>query len=359
MYHVGIDYHKKYSVVTAIDDEGERVLEGRIAPNSLEQFEAFFEQLGGPARVVFEAGLNWGYLYDILSEVPQIEEIIMAHAYHVRLIAEARIKTDKIDARKLAMLLRGGFIPEVYIPGKDTRLRKLIVRQRAGLVKQRTQTRNRIHRTLERQRDLELPKLKNLFGVKGMAALRRLELVQPQDQQLLRQDIERFDLISKQIKDLEKDIKEAGTADERMQYLISIPGIGVVIGSIMALEIDDIHRFRSVRKFCAYAGLVPGTYSSGGKTSHGHMLKSCNKWLKWAFIEAAWVAINNDAYLGDLYKRQRARGKKANIAITIVAHRMAEIVYSMLKEERLYERIRKPATLSPGRPGTALVVAPC
>jgi transposase len=359
MYHVGIDYHKKYSVVTAINDDGERVLEGRIAPNTLEHFEAFFEQLGGPCRIVYEAGLNWGYLYDILSEVPQIDEIIMAHAYHVRLIAEARIKTDKIDARKLAMLLRGGFIPEVYIPGKETRSRKLVVRQRAGHVRQRTKTRNRIHRILERQRDLKLPKVKNLFGVKGLAALHRLDLPDPVDQQLLTQDLERFDLISRQIKDLEKDIREEGRQDERLTYLESIPGIGVVIGSIIALEIDDVHRFRSARKFCAYAGLVPGTYSSGGKTSHGHMLKSCNKWLKWAFIEAAWVAINNDAYLGDLYKRQRARGKKANIAITIVAHRMAEIVYSLLKEERPYERIIKSTPLSPGRPDNALVVAPC
>src|SRR5438128_3331905 len=99
-------------------------------------------------------------------------------------------------------------------------------------------------------------------------------------------------------------------------------------------------------KLCAYAGLVPTTYGSGGKVHQGHLLKSRNKWLQWAFIEAAWVAVGCSAYFGTIYRSHRAKGKKANVAITIVARRMCRISFTLLKERRNFQEHR---TNLPGR----------
>jgi len=103
-------------------------------------------------------------------------------------------------------------------------------------------------------------------------------------------------------------------------------------------EIDQIERFPTADKLCAYAGLVPTTKSSGGKVHHGRLLSSCNKWLRWALIEASWVAIGGSPYFGALYRHQRARGKKVNTSITIVARRMCRILFQLLTEKRNFEK---------------------
>ena len=107
MYYAGIDYHKRYSVVCALNEDGKIALEATVKPNTPDGFASLFDRLDGPVKTVFECGLNWRYLHDLLEELPAVDEVVLAHAAQVRIIAEAQIKTDKIDARKLAWLLRG------------------------------------------------------------------------------------------------------------------------------------------------------------------------------------------------------------------------------------------------------------
>ena len=91
-------------------------------------------------------------------------------------------------------------------------------------------------------------------------------------------------------------------------------------------------------KFTAYAGLMPTTHASGGHCYHGPLVSGCNRWLRWALVEAAWVAVGHDAYFGALYRQHRGRGKSATIAITIVARRLAQIVWHVLHEARDYQK---------------------
>lgn len=352
MKYVGIDYHKRYSTVCILNEAGDIVYEGRIDGNRQSQFRALFQKVGGPVRVVYECGLNWGYLYDLLSELDEVESVKLAHAAQVRIIAEAQIKTDKIDARKLAWLLRADLVPCVHVPDAETRSRKDVIRQRIYWVRTRTRIRNRIHRIVERQRNLNLPQVSDLFGKKGRAALNKARLKEP-DALLLRQNLEMLEDLDRLVREDEALMKADGRQDRAYELLQSIPGVGLTIGSILATEIDGIERFRSAEKLCAYAGLVPSTYSSGGTTRHGRMLCGCNKWLKWGFIEAAWVAVGCSSYFGGLYRAHRARGKKANTAITIVARRMCRIVWQLLNEDRLYER-REFEGFAPGRPQLGL-----
>ena len=332
--YVGIDFHKKYSVASSVDENGQIGKESRIDGNTPAGFERYFGSFDSPCQVVIEACWNWGYLFDLLESIPNIQKVILANPYKTRIIAEAQIKTDKIDARKLAQLLRVGLIPQAHIPAKPVRQKKDILRQRQYWVRTRTKLRNRVHALLDRQRGLEMPQVTDLFGSKGKAALKVARLPEP-DRDLLGQDLEILNALDKQIRENESCLREESGAE--IELLETIPGIGRVLSQVISAEIDEIERFQTPAKLCAYAGLVPTTYSSGGKEYHGKLLSKCNKWLRWAFVEAAWVAVGRSSYFGSLYRHYRSLGKPGNKVIMIAARRMCQIVWRVLSERKPYE----------------------
>lgn len=352
MNYVGIDIHKRYSICATQDEQGRRLRGARIEGNSASAFAQYLAGLDGPCKIALEACWNWGTLYDRLAPLPQVKEVVVAHPLKTRLIGEAQIKTDKIDAQALATLLRGNFISRVHVPQKAVRQRKDQLRQRLYFARLRTKIRNRTHALLDRQEKLELPQCSDLFGAKGRGHLRRLELPEP-DHTLLHEDLALLELLNAQIKDQEKRIARENVADEKTELLLSVPGLGPILAAVIASEIDEPARFRDAEHLCAYAGLVPSTHGSGGKIYHGKLLWSANKWLRWAFIEAAWVAVGCSGYFGAFYKHQRSRGKKANTAITIVARRMCRIVWHLLQEKRPYLAAppkKNGKTISPAAP---------
>ena len=337
MNYVGVDLHKRSSVLCAVDERGRKLREARIEGNAASGFAQFFESLEGPSKAVLEACWNWGLTHDLLEEIDCVEEVVLAHPLKTRLIADAQIKTDRLDARAMATLLRGDLVARAHVPRKETRARKNLLRQRLYWARLRTMLRNRIHALLDRQRDLELPHCSDIFGVRGLGFLRRLELPEP-DGTLLREALTLHDLIAQQMKAQEKRIAAEFHLEPMHARLLSVPGVGPTLAAVLAAEIDQIERFPSADKLCGYAGVVPTTHSSGGKIHHGRLLPSCNKWLRWALVEASWVAIGCSPYFGALYRQQRARGKKANTAITIVARRMCRILFQLLKERRDFEK---------------------
>jgi len=355
MLFAGIDYHKRYSVVHVLDAEGATVKKGRVEPNSLGGFAGFFADFpAGSVRAVFESSMNWGYLYDLLHEIDAVHDVTLAHPYKTRIIAEAQIKTDKIDARWLAVLHRGGLIARSHASSAESRRNKELLRQRSFFVRQRTSIRNRVHVLLGTQRNLEMPQVSDLFGKKGMEALRKLRLDQPHRQLMLHQDLDLMREINLRIQEDEKAIGAEFADDDDYRLLLTVPGIGPVLAAVIVSEIDGIGRFASAKKLLGYAGLAPTTSSSGGRTHHGKMIRSCNKWLKWALVEAAWVAIGCDGYLGGRYRGARGRGKLANTSITIVASRMATIIYRVLTERREYHPFPPSVNQSPGGPALGL-----
>jgi transposase len=332
MNYVGIDIHKRYSVCAAENERGRKLAEARIEGNSADGFVQYLKGLGGKSRVVIEACWNWGKLYDTLEAIPGVEEVVLAHPLKTRLIADAQIKTDKLDARALALLLRGGFIARAHVPRPATRRRKNLLRQRLYWSRLRTRLRNRVHALVDRH-DAPLPQCSDLFGRKGSRALEALELPAPDDL-ILREHMEMLELMRSQMRDQEGAIAAANRSDPIARRLLSIPGIGAILAAVIAAEIDSIERFADSSHLCAYAGLVPTTHASGGHVYNGRMLQFCDKWLRWAFIEAAWVSVGCSPYFGNLYRRHRLRGKKANTAITIVARRICQIAWTLLKEDR-------------------------
>jgi transposase len=335
--YIGIDYHKHYSVYHVIDGEGKDLAKGRIEHHSPLDFTVLVKQWPR-CRVVFECSMNWHWLYEILEQSLAATDIVLANAYKTRIIAEAQVKTDKVDARILAQLLRANLISAVHIPAKETRQRKEVLRQRCFFVRQRTMLRNRIHRLLGGQHDLKLPQVSDLFGSKGLRFLEKLELPAPAGL-LLKQQLEMLKNVQLRIKEDEVALSEMMKQTPELKRVVSLPGMGPILGAVVVCEVDDIKRFKSAQKFCGYIGLCPTTSSSGGKTHQGKLMRACNKWLRWAFAEAAWVAIGCSPYFGDLYKKKRAHGKKANTAILCVARRMARITWQLLTQGRDYTNL--------------------
>src|SRR5215831_19947145 len=350
MNYVGVDIHKRYSVLVAVDERGRELRRSRINGNEAAGFAQFFSSLEGPSKAVVEACWNWGRIHDLLQEIDSVEEVVLAHPLKTRLIADAQIKTDALDAKALATLLRGDLIARAYAPAKATRARKELLRQRLYWARLRTRIRNRIHALVDRQRELNMPQCSDLFGRKGLIALNKLVLSEP-DATLLREQLDLLAVIQNQIKLQEARIVEFNNQDEATARLQTIPGMGKILAAVAAAEIDCIERFSTAAKLCAYAGLVPQTHASGGKVYQGPLLKSRNKWLQWAFIEAAWVAVGCSGYLGGLYRLHRARGKNANVAITIIARRMCRISWTLLKERRNF------CETFPGRSAVRLTAA--
>lgn len=333
MLHTGLDIHKRYSVAVTLNGRGERVRQARLDHDHPGVFADYFSSLPEPSEVLLEACWNWGTVYDQLEAIEAVSALFVSHPAKNRIIADAQIKTDKVDAAALGTLLRGRFFAPVHVPTGEVRARKNVLRRRLWLARVRTMVRNRIHALLDRHPTLERPQFKDLFCKKALAWMRRVPLAAP-DRELLDQELAVLELLNGQITALEKNIAADNARRPMARRLQTLPGVGPILAAVMALEIDTIDRFRSAPKLCAYAGLVPSTYSSGGKTSHGRMLRFCNRWLKWAFIEAAWVAVGCSDYFGHHYRRHRARGKGANEAIAITARRMATIAWQMLAQGR-------------------------
>jgi hypothetical protein len=126
---IGIDYHKAYSIYSVLDAQGSRLGQGRIDHAHPEDFRALARRWPG-CHVVFEAGMNWHWLFEILEMELSSESILLANPFKTRIIAEAQIKADKVDARILADLLRGRLVPSVHIAGRQTRQIRDVLRQR-------------------------------------------------------------------------------------------------------------------------------------------------------------------------------------------------------------------------------------
>jgi transposase len=333
MNYMGIDHHRQYSHITLLDEKGEKLKYGRVGNlrGELDNFLSGIKEV----KAVVEAGRSSYTMVDILDDMGI--DVIIAHPKEVKAIAKAKIKTDKRDSYILAHLLRTDFIPEVYKRSRENRESQRVLRQRAFYVGSTTRVKNRIHALLSQQSEdvqEEISRVKNLFGTKGMKVIRGLSL--PGNQKEL------LEALIKTFRHLEERRKETNGLVEKLYFKIpearlihTVPGFGVFLSVLTAVEIADIGRFENVRKFHCYAGVIPSTHSSGERTYHGKIVKEGNRWLRWAAVEAVWPAIRADFDLRCYYERLKRR-KGANSAKVATARRLLTIIYRMLKEGRPY-----------------------
>jgi transposase len=195
---------------------------------------------------------------------------------------------------------------------------------------------NRIHALLGRQPGVAAGlKTTDLFTAAGQRLLKALKLPAT-DRKLLDEDLALLEEIHQHILCSDRLVRELAKKDRRARHLATIPGIGTFFAVLIAHEIDDVSRFRSDRKLHSYMGLVPSTHASGDKVFHGRITRQGNKWLRWAFVEAVWPAVEKDPHVRQLYERIK-QTKGANAAKVVAARRLATIAYRLLKQNRDYE----------------------
>jgi transposase len=333
---MGVDLGKRKSRIAVLDGKGEIYTEGKIA-NHKGTIERFVKRLREPVTMVCETGNKSFWLADIMEDCGV--GVNVANAYKVKLIAEARVKTDKVDARILAELLRVKFIPEVYIPKQEIRVWREVFRGRGHIVRMRTQLYNRIHSILDRY-GIEY-QAKQLRAKGALSWLETLELPEAirvsieQYMKLIYQLTEQVDVFEKRLK---KKIKLDEKAKYTIELLISIPGIGWLSALALYLEIVDIRRFKSPKKLYSYTGLIPGVHQSGEVQRGGKLTKQGNSLIRWMIVEDAWRTISCDKYYGSLYDRHKKKIGKTR-AILPVARALLYAVYQVWLQERRYEEI--------------------
>jgi transposase len=220
------------------------------------------------------------------------------------------------------------------------------------LVRQRTQLKNRIHATLAKYALHDL-QVSDLFGVRGRALLRqRLELLPPCTAYATQQLLEQVENLDCQVRGFEHKMQTVFKPTPTIQLLLTLPGGGLMLAVVIALEVGSIARFATADKLAAYAGTTPRVHASGGKTRFGPARPDVNRYLKWAFVEAANAICLNRArapyrHVSRLYERV-ARRKGHQKAIGAVARHLAEATYWILTKQEAYREPKATAVSSTG-----------
>jgi transposase len=324
---IGVDLHKKSCVFTELDVKGNLIRKGNFSNNN-SGINKFIMGLNSKAKITVEPLLNYLWFLDQVS--PHVESVHPANPQRVRIIAEAKNKTDSYDSRMLAELLRTNFLPESYYIPKEVRGLRLLLRQRHHLVKIRTGLKSRIRHLLFLNgsvvagSDISSPKSNQEITELDLPNMTRGSVNQCQ---------ELIKSLNMEIKRLEDYLCRSCADIEDVKLLKTIPGIADLRAAIIYSEVFDITRFKSYKKFCSYTGMVPIVRASGDKVYTGSMTKEGSKALRYVFIEAAPTAHRKSRSLGRLYYRTLCRSSP-QIAKVAVAHKLAKIVYAMLKNRQ-------------------------
>jgi transposase len=323
----GLDVHRSGSSNAAIVDELGNLLQEKKIPNdSITEFLAPHH----PSRIAMEASSSITSVYRRLTR--EGYDVLVSHPTKTRLIAESRIKTDRVDARVLAELLRLDALPASYMPDESLASLREMVRRRAFLVRERSKLRVKIRDYLA-YNGIELKLEEGLFTRKGTEWLESLQL-EPVDMylRLIRS-------LHAEILTLSRTLKQMAPEDEDVRLLMTIPGIGYYSALLIKSEVGEIDRFPDGEHLCSYAGLVPSVYSSGQHARYGSITKQGSRWLRWIMVEAAHAHVKkkkkNDTSISRFY-HSLAQRKGKQIAAVATARKLLLCCYSVLKNRRPY-----------------------
>jgi len=313
------------------------VLEERKLQHQGIEFKEYFRKREH-MECVIEPVENWGWVADYLQESGH--SIHLANTYKVRLIAESRIKTDRVDAKVLADLLRSGYLPEGYVAPIELRDQRTYLRYRIGLVRERSRLKNQIKKLL-RVENVEEPLLKDIFGKRGSNWLKKVEL-RPVHQRIKEERLKAIEYYNELVCKLDSEIRLKTRNNEDIKRLMSVPGIGQLTAHVIMSEVGNMSRFPSPKHFAGYTGLISSQRSSGGKVHHGHITKQGNKNMRWLLVEAAQKAKSVDFNLKAFFNRLAFKKGKA-VATVALARKLAEICWHVVMDQAVYntDKVRR------------------
>lgn len=340
-FYVGIDYHKKSWKVTIMGEEFEhKTLSQNPDPELLVNYLKY-NFPGGNYYAVYEAGFSG---FETCRKLNQLGvKCIVIHPADVPTSQKEKLqKTDKADSRKLARSLRSNEFKAIHIPEQEQEADRALVRQRFRLVKDISRTKNRV-KSLLMQFGIYIPECFSSAQTRHWSKtyltwLKELPISQPS----LRQVLDNYLKIGEQLRSelllLNKQVRDLSQTEKyrnNLNFLLSIPGIGLMTAMTILTQIGDIFRFERLDDLCNYIGLVPSMYGSGDKMQVGKMIHRGRKELKIMLIEASWEAIRKDPALMLKFNELIKRMNK-NKAIIRIARKLLSRIRFVLENQQLY-----------------------
>jgi transposase len=335
---IGLDVHLDFCEI-AICEAG-RVRSGGRVPTSPQGLSILANSLGPDDHVALEATGNALAIARALEA--HVARVVVATRTELRAITEAKVKTDRRDARTLARLLAAGLLHGCWLPDERTRALRRRLARRAQLVRQRTRAKNEVHAVLMRTLTGR-PPVTDAFGRRGRAWLAALEL--PGDErETVDGCLRQIDFLDCEIAILERAIAEHALASAAIKRLMTVPGVSLMTAATFIAAVGDIRRFHEPRKLVGYLGLDPKVRQSGiGAARHGRISKQGASQVRQMLAEAAFVAVSTPGPMRAFYQRVRAR-RGSQIAIVAVARKLAVLFWHLLTREQDYAYQRPSLT---------------
>jgi transposase len=329
--YAAIDLHSNNNVTVVIDEQDKVVFEKRL-PNDLAtiamQLSAFQDSLQG---IVVESTYNWYWLVDGLMD--KGHKLHLANTAAIQQYEGLKYTDDHSDANWLAHLLRLGVLPQGYIYPRQERAVRDLLRKRGQLVRQRTANLLSIQNLLTRNTGSSL----NGNRIKTLDAEQVDQLLANPDLSLaLKANLAVMQCADEQIDRLERTVSERIKLREEFSLLRTVPGIGLILGLTIMLETGDIGRFDSVGNYASYCRCVGSQKLSNGKKKGKGNTKNGNKYLSWAYIEAANFAIRYCARVKSFYQRKKAKSHGV-VALKAVAHKLCRACYYIIKNRVAFD----------------------
>jgi transposase len=335
---VGIDLHRRRTVIVRTSAEGE-VLEAIRIANNPDTLAEVISRAGETPEVVLEATYGWYWAVDTLQAMDA--KVHLAHPLGVKGFAYRRVKNDIRDAADLADLLRMGRLPEAWIAPPATRELRELVRHRAKLVMLRSHCKAGVHAVLAKC-GVAVP-MSDLFGVGGTALLDRLDLPTPYAARItsLRRVMDSLDF---EIEVFTKLARNRLAKDPGYTAVQTIPGIGPIFAAVLVAEIGDVHRYATASKLTCWAGLTPRHRESDATVHRGRITKQGSCLVRWAAVEAV-QRVGGHTTLGQVRDQVSAR-RGANIGTVAAARELTELVFYAMRDGHV-RRLAPPPPRTP------------
>jgi transposase len=331
-FYCGIDLHARTMYVCILNQAGEIMLHRNMTASP----ETFLKAIA-PYRedivVAVECIFTWYWLADLCAQ--EGLPFVLGHALYMKAIHGGKAKNDRIDARKIAVLLRGGMIPQAYVYPAAMRATRDLLRRRLHLTRKRAELLTHIQQT---NSQYNLPEMGKKIAYKANRHGVAERFPDPAVHKSVEVDLALIDFYDQLLRDVELTIVQTAKQHDgqTLYFLQSVPGIGKILSLVLLYEIQDITRFPRVQDFVSYCRLVKCAKESAGKRYGTAGTKIGNAYLKWAFSEAAVLFLRNNPagqkYLARLEKKH-GKGK----ALTVLAHKLARAVYYMLKRKVVFD----------------------
>jgi transposase len=331
-FYCGIDLHARTMYLCLLNHE-EEVLLHRNMQAAPEPFLKAIAPYREDLVVCVECSFTWYWLADLCARegIP----FVLGHALYMKAIHGGKAKNDKIDAHKIAVLLRGGMLPQAYVYPADMRATRDLLRRRMHLMRNRAELSTHVQQT---NSQYNLPEIGKKIAYKANRDGVAERFPDPAVQKSIEVDLALIGHYDALLQDLELAIvTTAKQHDANTLYLLqTVPGIGKILSLVLLYEMHDIARFPRVQDFVSYCRLVKCAKESAGKRYGTSGTKIGNAYLKWAFSEAAILFLrNNPAGQKYLVRLEKKHGK--GNALTVLAHKLARAVYYMLKRTTAFD----------------------